>query len=140
MPRYYIKFLGGARRVDDLVGLAPSNHGTTIPLAPMAGPGCRACLQQVAGSKFLKHLNAGDQTPGDVSYTVIETSNDEVVTPYTSAFLPAGPRTTNVLLQDDCPADPAEHVSIIYDPIALQLVENALGRPGPADPAFEPLC
>ena len=29
MPRYYIKFLGGADLVDDLVGLAPSNHGTS---------------------------------------------------------------------------------------------------------------
>src|SRR5687768_3000886 len=29
MPRYYIKYLGGASKVDDLVGLAPSNHGTS---------------------------------------------------------------------------------------------------------------
>ena len=29
MPRYYIKFLGGAEVVEDLVGLAPSNHGTS---------------------------------------------------------------------------------------------------------------
>ena len=32
MPRYYIKFLGGASKVDDLVGLSPSNHGTSNPL------------------------------------------------------------------------------------------------------------
>ena len=31
MPRYYIKFLGGAGKVDDLVGLSPSNHGTVQP-------------------------------------------------------------------------------------------------------------
>jgi len=30
MPRYYIKNLGGAAKVDTLVGLAPSNHGTTL--------------------------------------------------------------------------------------------------------------
>ena len=30
MPRYYLKFLGGTAFVDDLVGMAPSNHGTTI--------------------------------------------------------------------------------------------------------------
>ena len=140
MPRYYLKFLGGAGRVDDLVGLAPSNHGTTTPLAPLIGPGCRACAQQVAGSRFMTRLNAGDETPGNVSYTVIETRNDEVVTPYASAFLPRGPRTTNVLLQDDCPLDPAEHVSIIYDPVALQWIENALARPGPADASFKPTC
>jgi triacylglycerol lipase len=142
MPRYYVKFLGGAAKVDDLVGLAPSNHGTTNPLAPPAGhyASCPACTQQVAGSAFLRHLNAGDETPGLVSYTQVETSHDEVVTPYSSAFLKPGRRTTNVLLQDRCPLDLSEHLGIIYDPVALQWVENALGRPGPADPRFKPTC
>ncbi len=30
MPRYYLKNLGGAAKVHTLVGLAPSNHGTTL--------------------------------------------------------------------------------------------------------------
>ena len=30
MPRYYLKYLGGAAKVRTLVGLAPSNHGTTL--------------------------------------------------------------------------------------------------------------
>ena len=30
MPRYYLKFLGGAAFVNRLVALAPSNHGTTL--------------------------------------------------------------------------------------------------------------
>lgn len=30
MPRYYLKFLGGAAKVNALVGIAPSNHGTTL--------------------------------------------------------------------------------------------------------------
>lgn len=29
MPRYYIKFLGGKNKVDDLIGLVPSNYGST---------------------------------------------------------------------------------------------------------------
>ena len=33
MPRYYMKNLGGGSKVDDLVALSPSNHGTTNPLA-----------------------------------------------------------------------------------------------------------
>jgi triacylglycerol lipase len=136
MPRYYVKNLGGAAKVDDLVGLAPSNHGTTNALAPYA-IGCPACQEQAAGSPFLTALNAGDETPGDVSYTQIETKYDEVVTPYTSAFLDGG---TNVLIQDKCPADISEHLAIVGDPIALQWVENALGRPGPADPGFTPTC
>ena len=69
MPRYYIKFLGGADKVDDLVGLAPSNHGTSNPL--LLTPGlesyCPACLQQKTGSAFLRNLNADDETPGPVA-------------------------------------------------------------------------
>lgn len=30
MPRWYLKFLGGADKVNALVGLAPDNHGTTL--------------------------------------------------------------------------------------------------------------
>lgn len=30
MPRYYLKFLGGAAKVNALVGIAPNNHGTTL--------------------------------------------------------------------------------------------------------------
>ena len=83
MPRYYIKFLGGASKVDDLVGLAPSNHGTSNPLLLTPGLGylCPSCLQQKTGSAFLKRLNAGDETPGPVSYTNIVTRYDEVVLP-----------------------------------------------------------
>jgi triacylglycerol lipase len=140
MPRYWIKFLGGISKVDDLIGLAPSNHGTTNPFAIPAGYiGCDSCVQQAAGSDFLTDLNAGDETPGTISYTVVETNHDEVVTPYTSAFL-SGPRTTNILLQDLCPADPVEHLTIVGDAVARRWVENALGRRGPADPSFRPSC
>ena len=141
MPRYYIKFLGGADKVDDLVGLAPSNHGTTNPGAIAAGATfCPACEQQTAGSAFLTQLNAGDETPGAVSYTQIETRYDEVVTPYTSAFLAPGPRTANILLQDACPAEVIDHHEMPNDGLAIRWALQALGRSGPADPAHPPSC
>ena len=142
MPRYYLKFLGGASKVDDLVGLAPSNHGTDNPGALVAGATfCPACDQQRAGSPFLTNLNAGDETPGAVSYTQIETRYDEVVTPYTSGFLAAdGNAVTNMTLQDKCPNDTSEHLRTPYDVAAIQITVNALGRSGPADPAFQPAC
>src|SRR3954452_5569525 len=59
MPRYYAKNLGGDAKVDDLVGLAPSNHGTTQQAAKYA-TNCPACNEQYAGSPFLTALNAGD--------------------------------------------------------------------------------
>ena len=143
MPRHYIKFLRGKRKVAELVGLNPSNHGTTTPLASIVGDSgaCLACAEQVAGSEFLKRLNAGDETPGKIAYTQITTRYDEIVTPFDSAFLhPDDGRATNVLVQDRCPADVFEHILFAYDPVALQWVLNALTRPGPADPAFRPDC
>jgi triacylglycerol lipase len=140
MPRQYIKFEGGIAAVDDLVGLAPSNHGTTHPLTAPLGLTCPACSDQLAGSPFLRNLNAGDETPGAVSYTQVVTRTDEVVVPYTSGFLAEGPRTTNVRIQDRCPLDLAEHLAISHDQVAIQWVKHALGRTGPADPAFRPRC
>jgi triacylglycerol esterase/lipase EstA (alpha/beta hydrolase family) len=141
MPRHYIKFLGGATKVDDLVGLAPSNHGTTNPGAFVAGSTvCTACAQQQAGSPFLQRLNAGDETPGSVSYTQVETRYDEVVTPYTSAFLAPGPNTANILLQNACPAEVIDHHEIPNSALAMRWTLQALGRSGPADPARPPSC
>jgi triacylglycerol lipase len=141
MPRWYIKFLGGADVVDDLVGLSPSNHGTTVAGGGgSTGSGCAACSQQAAGSPFLTELNADDETPGPVSYTQVTTRYDEVVVPYTSAYLAAGPLTTNVTIQDLCPADLAEHVLIPLSRTAIAVALNALTREGPADPAYRPAC
>jgi triacylglycerol esterase/lipase EstA (alpha/beta hydrolase family) len=141
MPRYYIKNLGGDGKVDDLVGLSPSNHGTTNPFAAPAGRMCPACAQQAAGSSFITQLNSGDETPGPVSYTNVATRYDEVVTPYTSAFLhPDDDQVTNITLQDKCPNDTSEHLRTPYDPPAIAITLDALGRDGPADPAFQPPC
>ena len=150
MPRYYIQFLGGAQRVHVLVGLAPSNQGTTIDgvgtLASLFGEiglpvlslaGCVSCTQQLEGSAFLQHLNAGGGISAAVRYVVIESKFDEVVTPYQRAFLPAAPNVENTVLQDQCSTDFTEHLGILYDPIALQDVMNALG---PDTPGFRPSC
>jgi triacylglycerol lipase len=141
MPRYYIKNLGGDSKVDDLVGLSPSNHGTTNPFAVPAGAYCPACAQQAAGSSFITQLNSGDETPGPVSYTNIATRYDEVVTPYTSAFLyPDDDQVTNITLQDKCPNDTSEHLRTPYDPPAIAITLDALAHDGPADPGYQPPC
>ncbi|GHF71933.1 pimeloyl-ACP methyl ester carboxylesterase [Amycolatopsis bartoniae] len=133
MPRYYLKFLGGASKVDKLVALSPSNHGTNadglallpgVPFLLTAGLG-PAAEDQLAGSPLLQQLNAGGDTVPGVTYTVIQTRYDEIVTPYTSAFL-TGPDVTNILLQDQCPLDTSEHLGISFDSIALRDVLNAL--------------
>ena len=95
---------------------------------------CTACVQQEAGSAFLASLNAGGDTVAGVSYTVIESRNDEVVTPYTSAFL-SGPGVTNITLQNQCGLDQSDHLEIAADPVALADVLNALD---PAHPVRVP--
>ena len=137
LGRYVAKLRDKAAVIDDVVGLAPSSHGTTNPLAPGAGILCPACKEQAAGSELLARLNTDPEAPPPPSYTVISTKYDHVVTPYRSQALEGA---TNVVLQDRCPEDITDHVGIVYDPIALQWVMNALGRPGPADPAFVPEC
>ncbi|WP_405800389.1 esterase/lipase family protein [Streptomyces sp. NBC_01506] len=144
MPRHYLKFLGGAQKVNALVGLAPDNHGTSLlgltKLLPYF-PGVEDLLtentpglaDQIAGSAFLTKLNAGGDTVPGVKYTVISTRYDQVVTPYRSQFL-SGPDVRNVLIQDLCAVDISEHVSIgLIDRIAFHEVANALD-PGRATP------
>lgn len=150
MPRYYIKFLKGASKVHTLVGLAPSNHGTTLDgLATLAtylpdadqftGSVCAACAEQEAGSAFLTSLNSGGDTVAGVRYTVIESEYDEVVTPYTSAFL-SGHKVTNISLQSQCPLDFGEHLSMPYDHIADTDVLNALDPAHLQVPACYPVA
>ncbi|MFF3336007.1 esterase/lipase family protein [Streptomyces sp. NPDC002888] len=137
MPRYYLKFLGGAAKVNALVGIAPNNHGTTLSgltnLLPYF-PGAEdlltaatpALAQQIVGSDFMTRLNAGGDTVPGVHYTVIATKYDEVVTPYRTQFL-SGADVKNVLIQDLCPLDLSEHALLgLTDRIAFHEVANAL--------------
>ncbi|MEV6204248.1 alpha/beta fold hydrolase [Streptomyces sp. NPDC051771] len=137
MPRHYIKHLGGSATVGRLVALAPTNHGTSLwgmGLLARAFPGgdallglaCTACSQQITGSGFVTELNAGGETHPAVSYTVIASRYDEVVTPYTSSFLAPAPNVVNQRVQDACPAEFTEHLGISYNGVATRLVLNAL--------------
>lgn len=150
MPRYYINDLGGAAKVNMLVGFAPSNYGTTVDgltdlvadfgllgvATALLSLTCTACVQQLQGSSFLNSLNT-TPTVSSVKYVVIETADDDVVTPYTNAFLPAASNVQNITLQNQCPQDSSDHISIPYDSNALADMINALG---PDTPNFVPSC
>jgi triacylglycerol esterase/lipase EstA (alpha/beta hydrolase family) len=137
MPRYYLRFLGGAAKVNALVGIAPNNHGTTLagltnllPYFPGAedllSTAIPALAQQVVGSEFMTKLNEGGDTVPGVRYTVIATKYDEVVTPWRTQFL-NGPDVQNVLIQDKCAVDLSEHALLgLTDRIAFHEVTNAL--------------
>ncbi len=147
MPNYYIKRLGGASKVHTFVALAPSNHGTDEDglvnlLAAFRGVinGTLALLQEPAlpeqevGSAFETNLFRDGDTVSGPTYWVIETSHDEVVTPFTQAFLNGA---TNILLQNQCPNDPVAHIGMASDMPALADVRNALAG---GSASFKPSC
>ncbi|WP_229742800.1 esterase/lipase family protein [Gordonia jinhuaensis] len=146
--RRYLADTGGAA-VHHVVTLAGNNHGTTLSgISRLAGEqgvvaaqtaGLRndaravlgaAALDQLVGSTFLAETNAHADTVPGVGYTVIATRFDEVVTPYTSTFLRAGPGATvdNIDLQSRFPADISEHTALPRDPNVDRLVIEALAH------------
>jgi hypothetical protein len=143
MPNYYLKFLGGASKVNELIGLAPSNHGTTLSgltklleVFPFASEivgglleflGAPSLPEQETSSAFVKKLfGSGEPVVAGVRYVVIETEHDEVVTPYTNAFL-HGSNVLDITIQSQCPKDPVAHIGMFDDSPSLQNVVNQLG-------------
>lgn len=143
MPTYYVRFLDGARKVDDYIGLTPLWDGTQLGGAHLAqaaarefgltpaeealfGPFCESCRQFPQGSDFLKEINSdGGPAHPDLTYTMVLTQYDELVIPYTSGLL-AAENATNFVLQQECATDLSEHGAVAYDPVAGRLVLNAL--------------
>jgi len=154
MPNYYIKNLGGASKVNELIGLAPSNHGTTldgvtelvekfpfateITTALIEFLGAPSLTEQTEKSSFMTKLfGSGDPVVAGVKYVVIETTHDEVVTPYTHAFL-TGSGVTNITIQSQCPSDPVAHIGMFDDSPSLQNVLNQLSSS--PNPSFKATC
>lgn len=147
LPAYYLNELGGADKVSQLIGLAPSNHGTDVDgfialqMLPIIGPLLFAAAdllgpalgQQLVTSPFQQVVYGnGDTRPG-VLYTTIASTNDEVVTPYTQQAL-NGPAVTNVVLQDLYPGLPAGHVGVAFIPQTWAGVLAALAANAEASP------
>lgn len=153
--RQYLRFEGGADPADparnavrSVVTVSGSNHGTTlsgvgtlgrvlgdagIDVLGLVGTALgRAAADQVVGSSVLSALDAGGDTEAGIDYTVIGTANDQIVTPYTSTYLVAGPGATvdNVVLPDLCGRAPLDHLSILYSTDTVDVVLRALGRSG----------
>ena len=140
MPNYYAKFLGGAPFIDDYVSLASLWHGTNLLGAGSLSAQARrygftqyerffepffpASTQMLAGSAFMEKMRSGGTpaVPG-ITYTNIVTKFDQLVIPYKSGIEPG---MTNIVVQDVCKLDLADHLAIAADPIAAQLVLNAL--------------
>lgn len=144
LPNYYLKFGNSQGKVDQFIGLVPSNHGTTaLGLAKLVGDTSRpagysfnavmsqhnavAYPQQMVGSEFNKKLYSTPVTQPGVKYTVITTTYDRIVTPYHNAYL-REPGVTNILLQNVCPTDHSGHMNFTYSPNVIQMVEKELSN------------
>ena len=78
------------------------------------------------GSSFLNNLNAGDDTPGNVKYTSIATSVDEVVFPYKNSFLANDGNIANITVQNQCWLRFPGHLGLIIDGAVADGVQDAL--------------
>ncbi|MFG1791845.1 esterase/lipase family protein [Nocardia sp. NPDC049149] len=148
MSRQYLRFNGGASKVGQLISLVGTNHGSGSALSAVAErlpPGSApvfdagltsivgaAAAQQLAGSDFVRSVNAGGDTDPGVDYTVIASTQDDASVPPEATFLAAGPGATvhNVWVQDLCPTDTFKHDTLPQSPTVAYIIEQAL------DPAF----
>jgi triacylglycerol lipase len=116
--RYYLKFLGGATKVDDYVAIGTPQHGTIMaPLGVIVTLGSAGCIEMTPGSEFLQKLNAGDETPGSVSYYSFGSKTDELVQPWTTIALSGA---TNKWVS--C----CEHIALVSNSTILGWVKAAL--------------
>jgi hypothetical protein len=146
LPRWPLRFWPDTRAmVDDDIGLAASNHGTTGAQLVCSSSCSPADWQQSDTSQFIGALNSYQETFPGISYTEIYTHTDFIVTPNSddsgsSSLHGGGGEIENVAIQDVCPLDLSDHLAIgTQDNTAYALAIDALSHPGPAVPSNVPM-
>jgi len=143
--RYVANLLLPAGLVTKVIAITATNHQTTLSgltklgdVLGLKGFGFNvlnliampSATQQAVGSNapFYTNLNGKGETRPGIAYTNIATKYDEVVSPYTQAFITAGAGATvdNITLQNVCAIDLSEHVSASYSRNVAQIVLNKL--------------
>ncbi len=139
---YVTKTQGISSRIGRVIAIAPPAHGTDFAglyrLAYLFGQaerdavgkvltafGCPACSDLGTGGSAVATLNAGPIAQPGVTYTVVSSRYDELVTPTETAFV-REPGVTNLYVQDRCPLDPVGHLNEAYDTNVWHVVDNAL--------------
>jgi hypothetical protein len=146
LARWALRFWPDTRpMVDDLIGIAPPDHGagSSALLCPLTK--CPASYwQERTGSAWMNALNSGEETFPGISYTDIYTDTDEIIPgdigpEASSALHGGGGQITNVTIQQVCPTDLDEHhLILLVDNTSYQIAMDALTHAGPADPARVP--
>jgi len=122
VARYYVKKLGGHRRVTHLVTLGTPHHGTPLAYVGIIALGAlaRSVWQMTPMSPFIRELKRG-RFPSSVKFTSIYSKNDRVA-PYPSCLLELKPgeRTCNVEI------DRVGHVGLLLSRDAHDVVRAEL--------------
>jgi pimeloyl-ACP methyl ester carboxylesterase len=135
----------------DLYALGQANGGSQ-QFSQSFSQYCQSCTEFLLSSPWMTALDSTDAAAGPggaapvcptdgaavagVAYTSIATNNDELVRPPTSDFIDPscngveGISVDNILLQDQCPTDQADHISVVADPVVAQDILNALDPAG----------
>ncbi|HWL85414.1 MAG TPA: alpha/beta fold hydrolase [Polyangiaceae bacterium] len=150
-PRWYLKYEGGKDKVDKMIGLAPSNHGTTMMAMQTLGTAMtqllrvqgiaadgmnlavgKAALQQSRDSKesLQAQLDEDGDTLSGITYVVVSTKLDEAVTPWTQCPLNgvSGHKWSNLVLQEfqGLKLDLTGHLGVPNHPVTVEIVKRAL--------------
>ncbi|REE97738.1 esterase/lipase family protein [Thermomonospora umbrina] len=142
---YVPKFVPGyASKIDDVVALAPPTHGTNfanlVTIAQRLGImpqvntilalfGCKACTELTTGAATVARLTTGPIAQPGITYTVIASKTDTLVTPTDTSFV-REPGVTDLYVQDVCPSDRVGHIALAYHAGVAQMIGNALDPSG----------
>ena len=148
------KFQGYASTVNTVVALAPPTHGTTfgglvsfgdvLGLRPLVDLvlntfGCQFCDEAITNGSAVKKLTTGPIAQPGISYTILASRSDMLVTPTETSFV-RETGVNNAYVQDTCPADPVGHIGMAFDTGIAQMIANALdpAHPGRVVCSFGP--
>jgi triacylglycerol lipase len=111
--REWVKFYGGKKVAVTYVSLGTPQQGLVVAcVAPVTNGG-----QMCPNSPFLTQLNAGDMTPGTLSWTSIASTTDQLV-PVAATRLTGGACNDRVTGPD--------HSGLLTDPAVYRLVVGAI--------------
>jgi triacylglycerol esterase/lipase EstA (alpha/beta hydrolase family) len=127
--RRYVKDQLEGAPVQNLISLGSPQQGTDLGALNfvLRAGGVEylsiALEQMISGSDFLKELNGGDATPGDVRYVTIGTREDIVTQPVAHAGIPGA---ENLDMQALCPERRVGHFGLFEDGWVLEVISAVL--------------
>ena len=131
-PRWALRFWPDVRSmVNNMIGLAPANHGVEIPQSDCT-QGCVPVIWQfLTNSRFMCALNSFQETfDNQIAYTQIMSRYDETIQPIQASELSGG---VNIYVQDLCANNRVNHVGLgVHDQLAFLITMDALTHNGTA--------